>query len=89
MSDAAYNIFGAVAGALGVIGLLPLVCLVIKCQLPIAKAKALEDILSDTKDFLLFVVEEGHLTDDKFAYDVGVELDRYVLQRSHIGHARS
>lgn len=86
MSDAAYNIFGAVAGALGLIGLLPLVCLVVKCQLPIAKAKALEDILSDTKDFLLFVVEEGHMTDDKFAYDVGVELDQYVLLRSRIKH---
>ena len=87
MSDAAYNIFGAVAGALGLIGLLPLVCLVIKSQLPIAKAKQLEDILSDTKDFLLFVVEEGHLVDDKFAYDVGVELDRYVLLHLHVEHS--
>lgn len=79
MSDAAYNIFGAVAGALGLIGLLPFICLVVKCQLPIAKAKELDDILADTKEFLLFVVEEGHLTDEAFAYEVGGDLDRYVL----------
>lgn len=83
MSDAAENIFGVVASALGVIGIIPLVWVVIKCQLPVAKVKALEDILSDTKDFLLFVVEEGHMNDETFAYEVGRELDGYVLWRSH------
>ncbi|EPS97519.1 hypothetical protein FOMPIDRAFT_96835 [Fomitopsis schrenkii] len=77
MSDAAENIFGVVASALGVIGIIPLVWVVIKCQLPVAKVKALEDILSDTKDFLLFVVEEGHMNDETFAYEVGRELDGY------------
>lgn len=78
MSSAALNIFGVIASALGIIGTIPLLCMFIMRQLPIAKSKALEDALSETRDLLIFVVEEGLMTEDTFN-GLGREFDGYVL----------
>ncbi|KAI0736290.1 hypothetical protein C8Q72DRAFT_247512 [Fomitopsis betulina] len=81
MSSAALNIFGVIASALGIIGTIPLLCMFIMRQLPIAKSKALEDALSETGDLLIFVVEEGLMTEDTFN-GLGREFDDH--QERHI-----
>ncbi|KAI0714244.1 hypothetical protein C8Q72DRAFT_197718 [Fomitopsis betulina] len=77
MSSTALNDFNLVASVLGIIGVIPLLCVLIKYQLPIAKSKALEDALSETADYLVFVVEEGIMTDDAFVEELGREFDGY------------
>lgn len=83
MSSAAWNIFGVVASALGIIGVFPLCCLVITCQLPIQKSNTLEDMLSETKNYFVSVVEDGLMTDWNFVQKLGLELDGYVFTRRY------
>ncbi|KAI0736299.1 hypothetical protein C8Q72DRAFT_948600 [Fomitopsis betulina] len=80
MSSTALNDFNLVASILGIIGIVPLFYMVIICQLPIAKYQALEDALSETRDYFVFVVEEGLMPDEDTTIRLGEEHDGYQVR---------
>ncbi|CCM01523.1 uncharacterized protein FIBRA_03579 [Fibroporia radiculosa] len=54
-----YNIFGAVTGALGTMGLVQILWVVIKSQLPSSKLKVFDQTFEETESLLRLVSEEG------------------------------
>ncbi|CCM03475.1 uncharacterized protein FIBRA_05608 [Fibroporia radiculosa] len=69
-SGAAYNIWGAVTGAAGLAATLPMVFTAIHNQLPSAKMKVLDEILSETRSLLTSVAEEGLFSDVTFVASI-------------------
>ncbi|TFY61738.1 hypothetical protein EVJ58_g4326 [Rhodofomes roseus] len=65
-SGNSYNVLGVVTGVLGVFGLVPASYMLAKSQLPMAKAKDLEILLSETTELLRSVAEEGLLSSPEF-----------------------
>ncbi|KAI0765726.1 hypothetical protein BD413DRAFT_575028, partial [Trametes elegans] len=67
ISDEGYNIRGAVAGVLGIMGiaLAPIVRRLINCQMPSEKLRALNARLVETKQHLTASVNDGLIEHDQ------------------------
>ena len=63
ISDSVYNIFGLVAGIIGILGAIPL-CL-IYTHLPRRKFRELDCLLEDTQNLLDTAVESGLIHEDR------------------------
>ncbi|KAI0363585.1 hypothetical protein BV20DRAFT_1057916 [Pilatotrama ljubarskyi] len=61
MSDEGYNLFGAIAGGIGIVTVFPLLACWLLSQLPTAKMRELDQMLSDTESLLDSSVREGLL----------------------------
>ncbi|TFY57310.1 hypothetical protein EVJ58_g7099 [Rhodofomes roseus] len=81
MSDAAYNVFGLVANVFGMFSFAGLYIFV-KSMLPINHSKKLDEILVETHAHLVFVLEEGRLSDGNFITEIWKELDDYQARAS-------
>lgn len=58
-----YDIFGAIVGALGLLGLLPLLCAIIHSQLPSQRLKVLQETYRQTQELFSDVCSKGLLCD--------------------------
>lgn len=72
-----FDILGVVFGALGVVGIIQLLCSIIYDQLPSQKFRVLEEVLKDTDALYLSGLEEGLLPN---AQEVKARLRGYVTQ---------
>ncbi|KAI8971015.1 hypothetical protein BD414DRAFT_581575 [Trametes punicea] len=61
MSDLGFNVWGAVAGAIGTIALFPVLTCWIYCQLPTAKMRILDQLLSETESVFDSAIKNGVL----------------------------
>ena len=78
VDNAATNIYGLIVSAVGVFGVIPLLWVCIRSQLPTTKLRELDETLTDTESLLRSVVEEGLLD---LAHDVPhfqAHIDQYV-----------
>ncbi|KAI0365100.1 hypothetical protein BV20DRAFT_973677 [Pilatotrama ljubarskyi] len=64
MSDTGYNIWGVVAGAIGTLGLLPLLFAWLPSQMPSAKLRVLLEIMGETDALFRKALEDGILTSE-------------------------
>lgn len=78
-SDASYNIWGAVSGALGIIGLIPVTIALVHSQLPLTKLRILDKTLEETETLLTSVTEEGLFRNSNF-----IDLARRKLSNFHV-----
>ncbi|KAH9841732.1 uncharacterized protein C8Q71DRAFT_346100 [Rhodofomes roseus] len=76
MSDAVYNVFGLVANVFGIFSFAHLYIFV-KSMLPKNHSKELDEILVETRAYLVSVLEEGRLSDGNFVTEIWKELDDY------------
>lgn len=73
-----YDIWGVVAGVLGIIGLIPLLYGIVNSQLPSTKLKLLDEILTETSSLFRAVCEEGLLKDREYVAQTEETLSSYV-----------
>ncbi|TFY54526.1 hypothetical protein EVJ58_g8812 [Rhodofomes roseus] len=81
MSDAVYNVFGLVANVFGIFSFAHLYIFV-KSMLPKNHSKELDEILVETRAYLVSVLEEGRLSDGNFVTEIWKELDEIIAGRA-------
>ncbi|OBZ71350.1 hypothetical protein A0H81_08840 [Grifola frondosa] len=70
-----FDIFGAVTGAMGLIGIIPLFYSLIISQLPSRKLKVLDETLLETDNLWHSVIEEALFVESHFVQEVTGKLD--------------
>ncbi|OBZ71719.1 hypothetical protein A0H81_08846 [Grifola frondosa] len=70
-----FDIFGAVTGAMGLVGMIPLFYTLIVSQLPSHKLKVLDETLLETDNLWHSVVEEALFVESQFVQEVTGRLD--------------
>lgn len=73
-----YDIWGVIAGVLGIVSLFPLLYGVLKSQLPSSKLKILDETLSETSSLFREVCEEGLLKNRDYINQTEYSLTLYV-----------
>lgn len=73
-----YDIWGLVAGVIGVIGLIPLLYGLLNSLLPSAQLKVLDETLAETSSLFRAVCEEGLLKDHEYVAQTAETLSLYV-----------
>ncbi|KAI0669515.1 hypothetical protein C8Q78DRAFT_1040346 [Trametes maxima] len=68
MSDLGYNVWGAIAGVIGIVALVPVVIASLRTRLPSAKLPALLRIMKETQNLFVDGINQGLLTDENDIY---------------------
>ncbi len=86
VSQAAEN-FGLVAGALGILTLVPLLWSWLRHRLPSARMKTLDNLLSETEGLFRSAIEDGLITNDRAFQRLHSRIWQYVFYIACAAHS--
>ncbi|KAI0365106.1 hypothetical protein BV20DRAFT_1056736 [Pilatotrama ljubarskyi] len=80
MSDLAWNVWGAVAGVIGIIMVVPVLFTWFLSRMPSAKLPPLLELMKETQDLFAVALREGCITDGDESYQYSLNIYAAAIQ---------